>query len=70
MAFPWMLALKVIPWGEVLEHAPKVLKGADSCWTDKRHATRLKPEMSLKTRKACRCNCKPWKPSTDNCKPT
>lgn len=28
MAFPWMLALKVIPWGEVLEHAPKVLKGA------------------------------------------
>ena len=28
MAFPWMLALKVIPWGDVIEHAPKVLKGA------------------------------------------
>jgi alkylhydroperoxidase/carboxymuconolactone decarboxylase family protein YurZ len=28
MAFPWMVALKVIPWGDVIEHAPKVLKGA------------------------------------------
>jgi small-conductance mechanosensitive channel len=28
MAFPWMMALKVIPWGDVIEHAPKVLKGA------------------------------------------
>ena len=28
MAFPWMLALKVIPWGDVIEHAPKVLNGA------------------------------------------
>lgn len=28
MPFPWMVALKVIPWGDVIEHAPKVLKGA------------------------------------------
>jgi len=28
MAFPWLMALKVIPWGDVIEHAPKVLKGA------------------------------------------
>lgn len=28
MALPWMVALKVIPWGDVIEHAPKVLKGA------------------------------------------
>jgi hypothetical protein len=28
MAFPWMLALKVIPWGDVIEHAPKVLNSA------------------------------------------
>jgi hypothetical protein len=28
MAIPWLLALKVIPWGDVIEHAPKVLKGA------------------------------------------
>lgn len=28
MAIPWLLALKVIPWGDVIEHAPKVLKAA------------------------------------------
>lgn len=28
MPFPWMLALKVIPWGDVIEHAPKVLNAA------------------------------------------
>jgi hypothetical protein len=28
MAIPWLLALKVIPWGDVMEHAPKVLKAA------------------------------------------
>lgn len=36
MAFPWMLALKVIPWGDVIEHAPKVLKGARKL-LDKQH---------------------------------
>lgn len=28
MALPWLTALKVIPWGNVIEHAPTVLKAA------------------------------------------
>lgn len=28
MAIPWLMALKVIPWADVIEHAPKVLKAA------------------------------------------
>lgn len=28
MPFPWMSALKVIPWGQVIEHSPKVLARA------------------------------------------
>lgn len=28
MSLPWLLALKVIPWGDVIEHAPKVLSAA------------------------------------------
>ncbi len=28
MPIPWMVALKVIPWGDVIEHAPKVLNAA------------------------------------------
>ena len=28
MAIPWLLALKVIHWGDVIEHAPKVLNAA------------------------------------------
>ncbi len=28
MAIPWLTALKVIPWGDVMEHAPTVLKAA------------------------------------------
>ena len=28
MAIPWLTALKVIPWGDVIEHAPTVLKAA------------------------------------------
>ena len=28
LAFPWLVALKVIPWGDVIEHAPKVLTAA------------------------------------------
>ncbi len=28
MAIPWLAALKVIPWGDVIEHAPKVLSAA------------------------------------------
>lgn len=46
MAFPWMLALKVIPWGDVIEHAPKVLKGARKL-LDKQDAR--EPETSVPT---------------------
>ncbi|MFM6985614.1 MAG: hypothetical protein ACKOXQ_03175 [Hydrogenophaga sp.] len=28
MAIPWLTALRVIPWGDVIEHAPKVLHAA------------------------------------------
>lgn len=28
MPLPWLTALKVIPWADVMEHAPAVLKGA------------------------------------------
>ncbi|GAA6143046.1 hypothetical protein [Hydrogenophaga sp. 5NK40-0174] len=28
MAIPWLTALKVVPWGDVIEHAPKVLGAA------------------------------------------
>ena len=28
MPVPWLMALKVIPWGDVIEHAPAVLKAA------------------------------------------
>ena len=28
MPISWLTALKVIPWGDVIEHAPTVLKGA------------------------------------------
>lgn len=28
MAIPWLVALKVIPWGDVIEHAPKILNAA------------------------------------------
>src|SRR5690606_5648300 len=28
LAFPWLTALKIIPWGDVIEHAPKVLSAA------------------------------------------
>lgn len=28
MPIPWLAALKVIPWGDVIEHAPKVLNAA------------------------------------------
>ena len=28
MSIPWIAALKIIPWGDVIEHAPKVLNAA------------------------------------------
>ena len=28
MSIPWLMALKAVPWGDVIEHAPSVLKAA------------------------------------------
>ena len=36
MAIPWLAALKVIPWGDVIEHAPKVLDTARKLLDQKR----------------------------------
>jgi uncharacterized coiled-coil protein SlyX len=30
MAIPWMLALRVIPWGTILANAPSILRAADA----------------------------------------
>jgi len=38
MPFPWMIALKFIPWGDVIEHAPKVLNAARNLLDKKPHA--------------------------------
>lgn len=40
MAVPWLLALKVIPWGDVIEHAPKVLRGAQRLLDRQRQGNR------------------------------
>ena len=30
MAIPWLVALKVIPWGTILANAPSILRSADA----------------------------------------
>jgi len=45
MAIPWLAALKVIPWGDVIEHAPNVLKAARKLM-DRQKA---EPELSTNT---------------------
>jgi uncharacterized coiled-coil protein SlyX len=40
MAIPWLLALKVIPWGTILANAPSILRSADVL----RSKTRVRPE--------------------------
>lgn len=40
MAISWLTALKVIPWGDVIEHAPKVLKGARDLLSQQRERRR------------------------------
>jgi hypothetical protein len=42
MAIPWLLALKVIPWGDVIEHAPKVL-GAARKLLERQRASKTPP---------------------------
>jgi hypothetical protein len=43
MAIPWLTALKVVPWGDVIEHAPNVLKAA------RKLMDRQKAEAAFKT---------------------
>ena len=38
MAVSWITALKVIPWGDVVENAPAVLRGAKKLWSAVRQA--------------------------------
>jgi len=45
MAIPWMVALKVIPWGDVIEHAPKVLNAARKLM-DRQRAQAPEPDAS------------------------
>ena len=40
MAVGWLTALKVIPWGDVVQNAPGVLRGAKKLWS----AVRQGPE--------------------------
>lgn len=40
MAIPWLLALKVIPWGTILANAPSILRSADAL----RSKTHVRPE--------------------------
>lgn len=44
MAIGWLTALKVIPWGDVIEHAPKVLKGARTLLERQRQHEAATPE--------------------------
>lgn len=43
MAIPWLVALKVIPWGDVIEHAPKVLNAARKLLDQKRGEPQAEP---------------------------
>ena len=43
MPNPWLLALKVIPWGDVIEHAPKVLNAARKLVDRQREQKRSPP---------------------------
>ena len=45
MAIPWLAALKIVPWGDVIEHAPNVLKAARKLM-DRQKA---EPELSTNT---------------------
>ena len=47
MAIPWMVALKVIPWGDVIEHAPKVLNAARKLM-DRQRTQAAEPEPPAK----------------------
>jgi len=39
MAIPWLAALQLVPWGQVIEHAPKVLAKAQELLRRRQSAT-------------------------------
>ena len=47
MAIPWLVALKVIPWGDVIEHAPKVLSAARKLLERQRAQTPATPTADV-----------------------
>ena len=47
MAIPWLVALKVIPWGDVIEHAPKVLSAARKLLERQRAQTPAMPTADV-----------------------
>ncbi len=49
MPSPWLLALKVIPWGDVIEHAPKVLNAARKLVDRQREQKASAPPASADT---------------------
>ncbi|XAH25105.1 hypothetical protein AAFF27_07915 [Xylophilus sp. GW821-FHT01B05] len=40
MGIGWMTALKLVPWGDVIEATPKIVKGAKKLFTSTREAAR------------------------------
>lgn len=44
MAIPWLVALKSIPWGTVIEHGPKVLDKARDLVNRRRDAKEATPD--------------------------
>lgn len=34
MAIPWITVLKAVPWGQVIDNAPKVVDGAKKLWSN------------------------------------
>lgn len=49
MPIPWLTALKVIPWGDVIEHAPKVLTAARKLMDRQGKADAPSPESPAST---------------------
>lgn len=45
MAVSWITALKVIPWGDVVENAPAVLRAAKKLWS-RNEASSLQQEVA------------------------
>ncbi|MEH3087836.1 MAG: hypothetical protein PGN26_15155 [Xylophilus ampelinus] len=43
MALGWMTALKLVPWGDVIEATPKIVKGAKELFRTGRGAPRARP---------------------------